>query len=111
MNNNERPYASVHGEKFGGSVRSTRRTDALNTRRAPRPLFSQTALPIRKNHYPELGEPLREMLGLAVLSQALSSVWGNQWANFRVGVTLNQREATHTHHSVVANQIFHHKYT
>ena len=83
----------VHGEKFGGYARPTRRTDALNTRRAARPLFSRTALPIWGNHYPKLGEPLREILGPATLSQALSSVWGNQYPNFRVDVTLNQREA------------------
>ena len=37
---------SLHGEKFAGSARPIRRTDALNTRRAARPLFSRTALPI-----------------------------------------------------------------
>ena len=79
----------THGEKFGGSARSTRRTDALNTRRAEQPLFSRTGLLIWGNHYPKLGEPLREILEPAVLSQALSSVWGNQCPNFRVDVTLN----------------------
>ena len=66
-----------HGGKFGGSTRPTRRTDALNTRRAARCLFSRTDLLIWGNHYPKLGEPLREILRLAVLSQALSLVWGN----------------------------------
>ena len=42
---------------------------------------------------PKLGEPLCEILGPDVLSQALSSVWGNQCPNFRVDVTLNQRGA------------------
>ena len=81
----------LHGENFGGSTRPTRRTDAPNTRRAARPLFSRTALPIRGNHYPKLGELLRKMLGLAVLAQDLSLVWGNQCPNFRVDATLNQR--------------------
>ena len=66
--------AFLHGEKFGGSVLRTRRTDALNTRRAERPVFGRTALPICGNHYPKVGERLREILGLAVLSQALSLV-------------------------------------
>ena len=84
------PY-SPHGENFGGSARPIRRTDALNTRRAARSLFSRTTLPIWGNHYPKLGEPLRDILGPAVLSQALSSGSGNQYSNFRVDVTLNQR--------------------
>ena len=88
-----RPKQYLHGEKFGGSARPTRRTDALNTRRAARLLFSRTALPIWANHYPKLGEPLREILGPAVLSQTLSSVWGNQYPNFKVDVTLNQTGA------------------
>ena len=36
----------MHGEKFGGTARPTRRTVALNTRRTARPLSSQTALPL-----------------------------------------------------------------
>ena len=40
------PRAPLHGEKFGGSARPTRRIDVLNTRRAARPLFGRTALPI-----------------------------------------------------------------
>ena len=78
---------------FGRSIRPTCRTDALNTRRAARPLFGGTALPIWENHYPKLGEPLREILGPAILSQALLSVWDNHCPNFRVDVTLNQRGA------------------
>ena len=80
---------SLHGKKLVGSVCPTRRTHALNTRRAARPLFSRTALPICRNPYLKLGEPLREILD----QQALSSVWGNQFPNFRVDVTLNQRGA------------------
>ena len=72
----------LHGEKFGRSARPIRRTDELNTRRAARPLFSRTALPIWGNRYPKLGNSLREIL-----------VWGNQCPNFRVDVLLNQRDA------------------
>ena len=79
-----------HGEKFGGSAHPTRKTDALNTQRAARPLFGRTALQIWGNHYPKLGGLLCEIRGPAVLLQALSSVWGNQCPNFRVDVTLNQ---------------------
>ena len=68
----------LHGKKFDGSARPTRRTDVLNTRRAERPRFSRTALPIRGDHYPKLGEPLRGILRPAVPLQDLSSVWGNQ---------------------------------
>ena len=78
--------APVHGEKFGGLVRPTRRTDALNTQRAAQPLFSR----ICGNHYSKPGEPLRELLVPAFLSRTVSSVWGNQWPNVRVDVTLNQ---------------------
>ena len=85
--------SGVDGEKFGGSARPTHRTEALNTRKAARPLFGRTALPIWGNHYPKLSEPLREILGPAVLSQALSSVRQNQCPNLRVDVTLNQRGA------------------
>ena len=44
----------LHGEKFGGSARPIRRTDALNTWRAARPLFGRTAPPIWRNQYPKL---------------------------------------------------------
>ena len=54
-----------HGEKFGESVRPTRRTHALNARRYARPLLSRTAPPIWRDHYAKLGEPLREILGPA----------------------------------------------
>ena len=63
-----------NGEKFGGTIHPTRRTIMLITRRAARPLFSQTVLPILGNDHPKspkVGEPLREMLSRAVLSQAL----------------------------------------
>ena len=33
----------THGEKFGGSARPTRKTDALNTRRAAQPLWSNSS--------------------------------------------------------------------
>ena len=43
--------------------------------------------------YPKLGKPLCETLGLAILLQALPSVWGNQCLNIGVDDTLNQRRA------------------
>ena len=59
----------LHGEKFGGSARPTRRSDALNTQRAARPLFSRKALPIWGYHYHKmssyaqyLGQPFSRKL-------------------------------------------------
>ena len=91
--NSEMAWKLLHGEKFGGFARPTRRTDALSTWRAAPPLFGRTAQSIWGNHYPKLAEPLREILRPAVLSEALSSAGGNQCPNFRVHVTLNQRGA------------------
>ena len=77
-------FFDIYTEKFGRTARTIRRSVVLNTQRAARPHFSRTALPIRENH---CSKP--KTLGPAVLSQALSSVWGDQFLNFRVDVTLN----------------------
>ena len=69
----QRTVKYQHGEKFGGTARLARRTVALNTLTT-----SRTPLLIKMNHYLKLDEPLRETFVPTVLSQALSSVWGNQ---------------------------------
>ena len=80
----------IHGEKFGGSALPTRRTDALNTRSCATSVWSNSTVNLGDYYpnYPNLGEQLHEIIGPAVLSQALSSVWGNQCPNHSAATTM-----------------------